>query len=121
MQQLEMAVAGLEEALTTPPRLQHSWTHLVRQRLTGVDEALGAERTAEEAQTWLSARAWRLRRERDRLRHRLSSLTSVVGDTSNVEPVREDLLRLVHDIQHHHQRVHDLAYDLDSMDVGGSE
>lgn len=119
MQRLEIAVAGLEEALTIPPRFQQSWSHIVRQRMHGVDEALAAERPDEV--TWLSARAARLRHERDRLLTRLSCLDSRVQDDSNVEPVRQDLLRLVHDIQHHSQRVHDLAYDADAMDVGGSE
>ena len=120
MQRLEQAVVGLEQILTSPHRLQQSWRNMVRQRLGAVCEELTAER-AVAADTWLSARANSLHRERNRLIARLSVLGTMVVDSTDPELVRQNLLRLVHDIQRHHQRVNDLAYDAVGMDVGGSE
>lgn len=120
MQHLELAVRSLEEAVTTPPRFVHSWRHLVRRRLNGVHHALGAERTACD-DSWLSARAAHLHRERDRLLARVSMLAAMVTDGADVESVRRSLMRLVQDVEHHHQRVNDLAYDGVAAEVGGSE
>ena len=120
MQQLALAVDGLEEALSSPPTFQQPWRHIVRERLGEVCEALTAERTAA-ADSWLSARAGHLHRERNRLLVRLSALRTMVADGSDVEAVRLKLLRVVPDLQHHQQRVNDLVYDAAGMDVGGSE
>lgn len=119
MQRLDEAVVGLEQALTTIPA-QQSWHQVVRQRLSGVDEALTAERTHPGAE-WLSARAGLLHRERNRLHTRLTALGGQISEASSLEPLRQELLRLLGDIQHHHQRVNDLAYDALALDVGGSE
>ena len=35
--------------------------------------------------------------------------------------VRADLLRLLTDVTHHVQRIHDLAYDEVELELGGSE
>jgi peptidoglycan/LPS O-acetylase OafA/YrhL len=35
--------------------------------------------------------------------------------------VRRDLLRLVHDLERHRQRLNDLAYDTVALELGGSE
>lgn len=118
MQLLDQAVTGLEQALRLPGHQQ--WQAAVRQRLTGIDEALSAEHTAT-SETWLHARARHLHHERNRLRRRLDLLDSSLGEAANMETLRRELIRLVHDIQHHHQRVNDLAYDALSRDVGGSE
>jgi hypothetical protein len=123
MQRLELAVAGLEQALACPPRMQRSWRHLVHQRIASVGDALTAEVMVDECS--VAARALRLHRERTRLLDRLGTLgtrlTSVPDDAEDTEHLRRHLLRLSHDISHHHQRVHDLAYDADGRDVGGSE
>ncbi len=126
MQRLGIAVAGLEQALACPPRMQRSWRHLVHQRIASVGDALSAEVVIEE--TALAARAGRLHRERTTLLDRLGALgnrlTEAVTDSDDVddtEHLRRHLLRLSHDISHHHQRVTDLAYDADGRDVGGSE
>ena len=126
MQRLELAVAGLEQALACPPPTQRSWRHLVHQRIASVGDALTAEVMVDECS--VAARAGRLHRERTRLLDRLGALgtrlTSVQDDADDpdgTEHLRRHLLRLSHDISHHHQRVTDLAYDADGRDVGGSE
>ena len=122
MQRLGLAVAGLEQALVCAPPTQRSWRHLVHQRMTSVGDALSAEVVVEECA--VAARAGRLHRERTRLLDRLGALgtrlTEVSPDADD-ERLRRHLLRLSHDISHHHQRVTDLAYDADGRDVGGSE
>ena len=120
MQKLDEAVHGLEEALTSPPTFHQPWLHIVRERLDEVRDVLAGERTPE-ADSWLSARAGHLQRERTRLLARLGVLGSMVTDGADVEAVRAGLLRLVPDLHHHQQRVNDLAYDAAGMDVGGSE
>ncbi len=123
MQQLQHAVAGLEQVLASAPHKQGSWRHVVHQRMTSVGDALSAEVLAEECA--VAARASRLRRERTQLLDRLGSLgtrlTEVVPESEETEHLRRHLLRLSHDISHHRQRVTDLAYDADGRDVGGSE
>lgn len=118
MQVLDQAVHTLEQTLRFPA--QQQWRAVVRQHLDGLDRALTAEHTST-SETWLHARARRLHHERDRLRRRLGNLGGTLGDATALEPLRQELVRLMHDIQHHHQRVNDLAYDAVSRDVGGSE
>jgi uncharacterized NAD(P)/FAD-binding protein YdhS len=120
MQQLALAVEGLESALDSPPRFQQPWRHIVRERLAEVCESLTAERTAD-GDSWLSARAGHLQRERNRLLVRLSVLGTMVAEASDLDAVRTNLLRLVPELHHHQQRMNDLVYDAVSMDVGGSE
>ena len=123
MQRLELAVAGLEQALAAPPRAQRSWPHLVRQRMASVGEALTAEVMADECE--VAARACRLHRERTHLLDRIGALgtrlTESVPEGEETEHLRRTLVRLSHDISHHRQRVTDLVYDADGRDVGGSE
>lgn len=124
MQQLQLAVAGLEQALACPPRKQRTWRSLVRQRMASVGDALTAERLdAEECE--LVARAGRLERERTYLLDRLgvlgNRLTEPPGDREEAERLRQRLQRLSTDIAHHQQRVNELAYDAAGRDVGGSE
>jgi hypothetical protein len=126
-QRLELAVAGLEQALSGrdlgPERVPSAWRQVARQCVASVGEALSAEVVLDEAA--VAARAGRLHRERRRLLDRLGSLggrlTLAEDDPDDDERLRRHLLRLSHDISHHHQRVHDLAYDADGRDVGGSE
>jgi hypothetical protein len=120
MQRFEHAVDDLEDALQSPPRLQRSWGHIVRQRTAQVAEALTAESPVA-IDSWLTARAGHLERERSLLVTRLSVLGSLIAESHDIEQVRESLRRLVRDVRHHHQRVNDLAYDELALDVGGSE
>ncbi len=119
MQRLEQALDGLQQALSSPPRLQQPWRHIVTERLQLVADELTAERTVA-TDTWLAARASHLHRERDRLAARLTVLAARLQE-ADLAPVRAALQRLVLDLQHHHARVTDLLYDAYAMDVGGSE
>jgi hypothetical protein len=119
VQRLERALDGLQQALSSPPRLRQPWAHIVSERLQLVADELTAERTAV-TDSWLSPRAGHLLRERDRLVARLTVLDSRLEEV-DLEPVRSALQRLVLDVQHHHARVNDLLYDAYAMDVGGSE
>ena len=118
MHVLDQAVHTLEQALRFPA--QQQWRAVVRQQLDGLDRALNAEHTST-SETWLHARARHLHHERNRLRRRLDSLGGSLGEATALEPLHQELIRLMRDIQHHHQRVNDLAYDAVSRDVGGSE
>jgi hypothetical protein len=120
MQRFERAVEGLEEALQSPPRFQQSWGYIVRQRARQVADALTAESPVA-LDSWLSARAGHLDRERNRLLARLSVLGTLLYESTELDQVRESLARLVQDVRHHHQRVNDLVYDELALDVGGSE
>lgn len=120
MHPLDQAIVSLEQALTSAPRLQTSWRHIVRQRVRGVDEALHRERTVAN-EPWLDARAGHISRERSRLIARLAALTSPASEHVSPEALRAELARLVHDLHHHRQRVNDLAWDSVALEVGGSE
>ena len=121
MHQLQLAVAGLEQALTCPPRAPRSWRQAVHQHISSLGDALSAEPLVDEC--GVAARAGRLRRERTRLLDRLGALGTRLteSDPDNDEHLRRQVLRLSHDIAHHHQRVTDLVYDADGRDFGGSE
>ena len=118
MHVLDQAVHTLEQALRLPS--QQSWQAVVRQQLEGLDRALTLEHTST-SEAWLHARARHLHHERNRLRRRLEGLGASLVEATSVEVLRHDLVRLLQDIQHHHQRVNDLAYDAVARDVGGSE
>jgi hypothetical protein len=116
---LERAIFGLRQALDSPRR-HHMWRWLVRHRMAGVKEALTLEQ-ARESEAWLAARQLTLARERDEFVRRLAALGPQVLEAPDVEPVRRDLLRLVHDLERHRQRLNDLAYDTVALELGGSE
>jgi hypothetical protein len=97
-----------------------AWRWNVRRRLVPVRERLVREHpTRREA--WLSARHTRALRERDDLLARLDHLSSLLLVAPDVDEVAGQLSRLLVDIQHHAQRVHDLAYDDVELEIGGSE
>src|SRR3954453_2276017 len=120
MQRLDQAVEVLEQLVTSPLRVQQTWRARVRDQLAAICEALSEERTGT-SDSWLSARAGHLHRERNRLIARVSVLAGMVAESADVEPVRLALLRVAQDVQHHAQRVSDLMYDAVAMEVGGSE
>ncbi len=88
--------------------------------MAAVRDALVAEAGSPD-EGWLAARNGTLLRERTRLLGRLSVLGPLVLESPDVEGVRTELLRLLVDISHHVQRVHDLAYDEVELELGGSE
>lgn len=135
MQRIELAVAGLQQALRPPspraeiPRIGSeddvpAWLQLVRQQVPYLAEALAAETTA--LTDTMAASARRLHAERNRLLHQLHALVPALSsgcltEHGSLEELRRSLLRLVRDISHHHQKVNDLLYDESWRDVGGSE
>jgi hypothetical protein len=88
--------------------------------MAGVRDALVSE-TQEPVDGWLVARGGAAIRERNALLARLTSLGTPVLESPEVEQVRADLKRLLTDISHHFQRLHDLAYDEVELELGGSE
>jgi hypothetical protein len=120
VERLEEVLDGLQQALSSPPRLEQPWRHIVRERLSAVVDGLTAERTVA-TDPWLSARAHHLHREREGLLARAAVLAARLEDGGDTEAVRAALQRLVLDVRHHGARVTDLLYDAYAMDVGGSE
>ncbi|GAB6984280.1 hypothetical protein [Nocardioides pyridinolyticus] len=120
---LATAMQGLAQALEAPRRPGAplgSWRWGVRQRMAAVRDALVAE-AAYGDEGWVTAREGGLLRERSLLLNRLGSLGPRVLESPDVEGVRADLLRLLTDVSHHLQRIHDLAYDEVELELGGSE
>jgi hypothetical protein len=97
-----------------------AWRWNVRRHLVPVREGLLREHT-HRRNAWLSARASQAMRERDTLLARLNELSSELMVTSDVESIATQLSRLLVDIEHHAQRLHDLAYDDVELEIGGSE
>jgi hypothetical protein len=97
-----------------------AWRWSVRRHLVPVRDRLLREHP-DRREAWLSARATRALRERDELLARLSGLTSQVMVAADLDTLADRLSRLLVDIEHHHQRVHDLAYDDVELEIGGSE
>lgn len=108
------------EAPCRPDQNPGSWRWTVRQRMASVRDLLTIEATAS-IDGWLAARGGALRRERMALLTRLGQLGRQVLEEEQLDEVREPLRRLVQDIDHHLQRVSDLAYDEVGMEIGGSE
>lgn len=117
------ALKSLALALDAPHRhgvpVGH-WRWLVRQRMVGVRDVLVSE-GEHVADGWLAARGGAVLRERNALLARLSSLGPQVLESPEVERVRMELKRLLVDIGHYVQRLHDLAYDEVELELGGSE
>jgi hypothetical protein len=117
------ALHDLHRVLEVPPDsgvALGNWRWTVRQRLAGVRDLLVRE-TEQADDGWLSARRAGLLRERNALLTRVTVLGKAVLEEADVERVRAALLRLVADVEHHLQRLHDLAYDAVEFELGGSE
>ncbi|HEU5036182.1 MAG TPA: hypothetical protein VFT70_04205 [Nocardioides sp.] len=117
------ALQGLAQALEAPRRpgvTLGTWRWSVRQRMAAVRDALLAE-AGHGSEGWFAARETGLLRERAALLTRLGTLAPRVLEDPDVDTVRAELHRLVADISHHEQRLHDLAYDEVEAELGGSE
>lgn len=120
---LSTALRGVESALEVPRSegvALGNWRWVVRQRMALVRDALiGESNTPDDG--WLAARGGTAFRERNQLLGRLGALGPAVLESPDVEQVRDEVKRLLVDINHHVQRLHDLAYDDVEMELGGSE
>jgi hypothetical protein len=96
-----------------------AWRWTLRRRLVPVRDQLLHEHL-DRRNAWLSARAACVRRERDGLLARLDRLSTQILVTDDTEDVAVQLRRLLVDIEHHHQRLRDLAYDDVEIEIGGS-
>jgi len=116
---LESAISDLQEALSSA-RSSSNWRWLVRQRLSAVRQALSDE-DYEPWDAWLAARTGAADRQRRQLLARISSVGAGVLDRLEADRVVSEVRRLINDIEHYRQRVHDLVYDSVAMEIGGSE
>jgi hypothetical protein len=116
------ALLGLDQALDSPHMhgAQTLWRRAVRQRMAHLHECLGRE-TASASEGWLAPRSGAMVRERDALLCRMSDLTPKFQKAGEVDALRAELKRLLTDVSHHVQRLHDLAYDDVEAEFGGSE
>lgn len=114
------AVEALAASLREPAGPTDGWRWGLRRAMAGVRDALVAEDAAV-GEGWLAARGGAARRERDHLLERLGALGDRVMVEEPVERVREDVRRLVTDVEHHRQRVSALAWDDVELELGGSD
>lgn len=122
---MSAATATLEDLLRPErvperPELAGAWRWSVRRQLVPVRDRLRSEHP-DRREAWLSARATRTRRERDELLTRLNALAAQVLVAPDVVDLAGQLTRLLTDISHHQQRLHDLAWDDVELEIGGSE
>lgn len=120
---LPAALQGLGRALDSyggPDVQVGQWRWRVRQQLAAVRDALAAEHGSE-ADGWTVAREGGLLRGRNALLARIGALGPQVLHNPDAGAVVADLRRLLTDVSHHVQRVHDLAYDEVELELGGSE
>ena len=115
---LESAIAELQETLAS--RSTSNWRWLVRQRLSAVTQALSDE-NFQSWDGWLAARSGTTDRERRQLLARISAVGAGLLDRFDSDRATAEVRRLLHDIEHYRQRVHDLVYDSVQMEIGGSE
>ncbi len=120
MAPLETAIKELRQVLgadATSPE----WRWLVRHRLSDIKEAL-SDQQARQWDGWLTARARTSNRDRHASCRHASPPWPRSSSTSWTRmPSARELNRLVGDLEHYVQRVHDLVYDSVSLELGGSE
>lgn len=116
---LESAISELQETLSSA-RSASNWRWLVRQRLSAVRQALSDE-NFESWDGWLAARTGATERERRQLLGRISTIGAGLLDRLEADRVAVEVRRLLNDVEHYRQRVHDLVYDSVALEIGGSE
>jgi len=116
---LESAISDLQDTLTGM-RSASNWRWLVRQRLSAVRQALSDE-SVQAWDGWLAARSGAMERERRQLLARISAVGAGLLDRLDAERVSSEVRRLLNDVEHYRQRVHDLVYDSVALEIGGSE
>jgi hypothetical protein len=116
---LESAISDLQDALSGA-RSSSNWRWLVRQRLSAVRQALSDE-NFQTWDGWLAARTGTADRERRQLLARISTIGAGLLDRLEADRIAGEVRRLLNDVEHYRQRVHDLVYDSVAMEIGGSE
>ena len=116
---LESAIAELQRTLRGS-RTTSNWRLTARTQLAAVLDALSDERFAS-WDGWLAARSGASDRERLQLIGRIQALGSGLLDRLDTERVAGEVKRLLLDVEHYRQKMHDLVYDSVSMEIGGSE
>jgi len=116
MQSLSLAL----DAHGNPGTSVGQWRWRVRQQMAAVRDALVAE-AGNGADAWTVAREGGMLRERNALLARLGTLGPRVLEHPDPDVVHVDVQRLLVDVGHHAQRLHDLAYDEVELELGGSE
>ena len=116
---LESAISDLQETVSGA-RSASNWRWLLRQRLSAVRQALSDE-GFEAWDGWLAARTGSADRERRQLLGRISAIGANLLDRLDSDLVAVEVRRLLNDVEHYRQRVHDLVYDSVALEIGGSE
>lgn len=119
MAPLESAVKELRQTLSADPTAPE-WRWHVRRRLSEISSALAVPAPAH-PEAWLAARDRLSVRDRVQLQTRVAALSSGVLDKLDVPSILVEVRRLLGDLEHHVQRMHDLVYDSVSLELGGSE
>jgi hypothetical protein len=119
MAPLETAIRELRQILSSDSTAPE-WRWNVRRRLSEVKDAL-TQHQGRPPEAWLAARARLSDRDRFQLQARVVALAAGVLDKKDVEGILHETQRLLSDLEHHLQRVHDLVYDSVSLELGGSE
>ena len=119
---LRTALSSLDEALDLPRQRgsQKLWRQSVRRQMDSLRQCLDHE-SAAESEEWLAARSGAILRERRALLGRMSALGPQVQQAGELDVVRAEIKRLLTDVNHHLQRLSDLAYDDVELELGGSE
>lgn len=116
---LESAISELQRTLSSN-RTASNWRLMTRQQLSAVRDALSDERFPT-WDGWLAARSSGTDRERQQLLGRITALGSGLLDRLDTERAASEVRRLLLDVEHYRQKIHDLVYDSVSMEIGGSE
>jgi len=119
MAPLETAVNELRQILSADPTAPE-WRWNVRRRLSEVKDALSGPE-ALQADAWLAARAQCSDRKSRQLHARATTLANGGLDKLDADTILRETRRLLCDLEHHVQRLHDLVYDSVALELGGSE
>lgn len=110
----------LSDSGAPPAGLPDSWRWRARELLADLRDLLVTD-SPPAVDGWLAARGAGMLRERNTLLARIGTIGVQLLQIPAAGGVRDDLNRLVVDIEHHLQRRRDLAWDEVELELGGSE
>ena len=119
MSPLEQAVVALRRVVEDDPH-DPRWRWWLRGALSTVRDALAAPDTRRD-EAWLAARGGCSRRRGRQLLARVAALGNGLLDRATTEDAFGRSRRLLVDLEHHVQRLHDLAWDEVELELGGSD